>query len=133
MKNKALSVRQPWAHLILNGRKPIETRSWQTEYRGDLVICSGIKIAPGFELDKSRMNEHGMWTFDPETGEGDYMLYGYALCLVELYHIEPMKIEHEKAAMCDAIPGLFAWHLRHVRPLNPTKIVGELRLFEVSL
>jgi hypothetical protein len=35
---KALSIRQPWAWLIVNGWKDIENRSWPTKYRGDLLI-----------------------------------------------------------------------------------------------
>ena len=37
---KALSVRQPWADLIAAGRKTIETHTWSTHYRGDLLITS---------------------------------------------------------------------------------------------
>ena len=35
---KALSLYQPWASLIMAGRKTIETRSWATKYRGPLAI-----------------------------------------------------------------------------------------------
>lgn len=35
---KALSIRQPWAMLLLLGVKQFETRRWQTKYRGPLVI-----------------------------------------------------------------------------------------------
>ncbi len=34
---KALSVRQPWAWAILNG-KPVENRDWYSGYRGPLLI-----------------------------------------------------------------------------------------------
>ncbi len=34
MAMKALSLRQPWAELILQGRKTIETRTWRTAHRG---------------------------------------------------------------------------------------------------
>lgn len=34
----ALSVRQPWAGLIVAGRKRIEVRSWPTTQRGPLLI-----------------------------------------------------------------------------------------------
>jgi len=37
---KALSVKQPWASRIADGSKRIEYRSWQTHYRGDLLICA---------------------------------------------------------------------------------------------
>jgi hypothetical protein len=39
--NKALSIRQPWAHLIVAGIKQIENRTWTTRYRGPLLIHAG--------------------------------------------------------------------------------------------
>lgn len=35
---KAISIRQPWAWLIVNGFKDIENRSWDTKYRGMVLI-----------------------------------------------------------------------------------------------
>jgi ASCH domain len=35
---KILSVRQPWASLIVNGHKDVENRTWNTRYRGSLLI-----------------------------------------------------------------------------------------------
>lgn len=35
---KALSIRQPWAWLIVNGFKDIENRSWYTRYRGAFLV-----------------------------------------------------------------------------------------------
>lgn len=35
---KALSVRQPYAWLIVNGIKDIENRTWRTGYRGPVLI-----------------------------------------------------------------------------------------------
>lgn len=35
---KALSIRQPWAWLIVNGYKDIENRTWSTELRGEILI-----------------------------------------------------------------------------------------------
>jgi len=35
---KALSIRQPWAWLIIKGEKPIENRSWVSNHRGPLLI-----------------------------------------------------------------------------------------------
>ena len=37
---KAISVRQPWAHMIMCGTKQYEYRTWSTDHRGDLLICS---------------------------------------------------------------------------------------------
>ncbi len=41
---KALSIRQPWADLILRGRKTIELREWSTAHRGLLVIHAGQQV-----------------------------------------------------------------------------------------
>jgi len=35
---KAISVRQPWAWLLIHGGKNIENRDWYTAYRGALAI-----------------------------------------------------------------------------------------------
>jgi hypothetical protein len=35
---KALSVRQPWAWLLVHGPKDIENRNWYTNYRGWVMI-----------------------------------------------------------------------------------------------
>lgn len=35
---KAISVRQPWAWLIVNGFKDIENRTWTTRFRGPVLI-----------------------------------------------------------------------------------------------
>src|SRR2546430_9590561 len=37
-KIRALSIRQPWAWLVVNGHKDIENRSWRTNHRGPLLI-----------------------------------------------------------------------------------------------
>lgn len=39
---KALSIRQPWAWLIVNGYKDIENRTWPTNFRGRVLIHAGI-------------------------------------------------------------------------------------------
>lgn len=38
---KALTLHQPWASLVAEGVKTIETRSWSTKYRGQLAIHAG--------------------------------------------------------------------------------------------
>ena len=39
---KTLSVRNPYAALIVAGIKTIENRSWSTRYRGPLLIHAGV-------------------------------------------------------------------------------------------
>jgi hypothetical protein len=37
---KAISIRSPWWEKIISGEKTIETRTWKTKYRGQLLICA---------------------------------------------------------------------------------------------
>lgn len=35
---KALSLKQPWAELIVSGKKTLEIRKWNTSFRGEFLI-----------------------------------------------------------------------------------------------
>lgn len=37
----ALSIRQPWAWLIVHSHKDIENRDWPTNFRGELLVHAG--------------------------------------------------------------------------------------------
>ena len=41
---KALTIKQPWASLIIEGYKRYEFRSWKTNYRGKILIHSGLSL-----------------------------------------------------------------------------------------
>lgn len=104
---KALSVKQPWANLIAKKLKTIEIRTWQTDYRGDLVICSSQYP-----------------TVHP---------FGCAICIVELFKIEPMKKEHALYAKVKFKKNVYAWHFRNVRLLSsPISIKGNIGLFDID-
>ena len=50
----ALSVRQPWAWMIVNGWKDVENRTWPTSFRGEVLIHAAGKMtrdeyAEGFD------------------------------------------------------------------------------------
>ena len=42
---KVLTIRQPWAWLIVSGYKDIENRTWKTNYRGPLLIHAASSFA----------------------------------------------------------------------------------------
>ncbi|MFA5333906.1 MAG: ASCH domain-containing protein [Candidatus Nanoarchaeia archaeon] len=42
MKVKVLSLKQPWAELIVNGKKSIELRKWNTKLRGEFYIHASM-------------------------------------------------------------------------------------------
>ena len=41
---RALTIRQPWAGLIMSGAKDVENRTWSTPYRGRLWIHAAVKV-----------------------------------------------------------------------------------------
>lgn len=35
---KALSLKQPWAELVVSGKKTVELRNWNTQFRGEFLV-----------------------------------------------------------------------------------------------
>lgn len=54
---KVLSLTEPYATLIKMGMKTIETRSWKTNYRGELYIhASSTKMKKEYRENLELMN-----------------------------------------------------------------------------
>lgn len=104
---KAISIKEPWAGLILSGRKTIETRTWSTDHRGDLLLCA---------------SKH------PESS-----ISGYAFAIAKLINCVPMRKDHERDACCEIYPDAVAWIFYKVTPIKPFPVKGKLRLFEVDI
>lgn len=116
---KALTVKQPWANLLCEGVKTVEVRSWPTDYRGDLLICSSASPNNFFwndEEDKVKRLLHA----------------GAMIGVVEVLGCEPMTAHHEEAALCEVVRGAFAWTIKPKRWCRPDKVVGQVRFFEVA-
>lgn len=105
---KAISVRQPWASMIAQGSKTIETRIWPTKYRGDLLIVSSKK---------------------PKI---DNLPAGQALCIVELTDCQPMQVADEPLARCKWYKGAWTWVIGDVRPVEPFAVQGTLSIYEID-
>lgn len=104
---KALSIHPYYAMAIAEGGKSIECRTWSTDYRGDILICSTAKKLKG-------------------------TIPGHALCIVELYDVVPFEKKHLKDALLqpsDYQPGAFAWKLRNNRIITPIPVKGALSLW----
>lgn len=55
LKFPILSIRQPWAWLIVNGYKDIENRTWSTHFRGKVLIHASKKWDEDFEPADERV------------------------------------------------------------------------------
>jgi len=122
---KALSVKQPWASLIVDGNKTIETRTWSTSYRGDLLIVSSK------EPDRSEMFTR--MRHDDRFKPGMIFLLGQALCIARLVDCRPMTAADMVAACCGGSKQLWAWCLEDVRKIEPFPVKGQLRLYDVEM
>lgn len=50
---KAITLHEPWASLVVNGEKRVETRGWKTSYRGELYIHAAQSL-PSYARDAIR-------------------------------------------------------------------------------
>ena len=119
----ALSIRQPWAELIISGRKPIEIRSWSTRYRGRIWIHAAQHV------DQQLDERYGL----------SNLFRGGFIGSAELSSIEPFdsrRWESWKHRHLDQGPyksGLFAWILVHPRRFNlPIQAPGQTNLFQLD-
>ena len=117
----AISIRQPWAELILRGEKTIEIRSWSVTYRGDLYLHTG-KMA-----DKYKIFTYNM----PEVFRGGY------IGIIELSAIIPFTPENwglwqnKHLSTSQFKYGYYAWIIRKPRRfVKPLPGPGKLNLFQ---
>lgn len=115
---KALCVKQPWAKLIAEGKKTIETRTWLTKYRGPLVIVA------------SKTPDYDALAYFGLTKE-DCGEFGVAVCIANLTDCRPMNFGDETSACCDVYDGAFSWFLEDVKHVAPLSIKGQLGLFDL--
>lgn len=123
---KVLSIKEPYATLIMEKVKRIETRSWKTNYRGELYIhASKSKISK----DKKEKKELMDLIKDKD------MNYGKIICkcnLVDCIYMDNeflKKIEKEKIEyICGEYKeGRYAWVLEDIVVLED-KIDAKGRL-----
>lgn len=112
---KVLSIKEPFATLIKDGVKRYETRSWKTNYRGEIYIHASIglstslnkekgmsylksDIKPGYILcrcnlvDCILMDEDFINYIETETTEKDYGDYRLGRYAWELEVLEVLEI-----------------------------------------
>ena len=108
---KALSLIQPWASLAILGAKRFETRSWQTSYRGPLVICASKKVekaAQGMCWQEPFRSALGI-VEDGKVSAAWPLLRGAALGVVELIGCYPIEQVGRERQALKARHGQRSW------------------------
>lgn len=140
---KALTLYQPWATLVAIRAKKIETRSWNTNYRGELAIHAGKEtkflIPNGGYYINYEDAFYGMTNLVPEKIRihPETLPLGCIIAICKLTHIDYIGekywqfITWEERAFGDYTPGRYAWVLENVEMLEePIPIKGKQRLWE---
>ena len=123
---KCLSICQPFAELIIQNRKTIELRKWNTNFRGEFLVHAPIKIRKE-ECKKFKIQEK--------------ITTGAIVGKVELYDVkkyESMKEVQEDKSMhfsTKKFQGkMFGFILKNSKPLRiPIPWKGQLGFFDVEL
>lgn len=118
---RALSVRQPWAWLLVNGHKDIENRDWKIDYRGPLVIHAS--------------NRYGKEQID------DYMHVQHKFDQFKMPPLQDMPrggivgildvIDCVSESASPWFLGKYGWRVNNARPLRFVHLSGRLGLFAV--
>ena len=123
---KALSIRQPWAWLILHAGKDIENRDWQTTFRGRILIHAGkgmtvTEFADAMDFYEDRILDRKLWAM-PKIDE---LARG---ALVGSVEVVGMTAQSDSPWFF----GTYGWQLRNpIAFKKPIPWKGALGLFEV--
>jgi hypothetical protein len=123
---KCLSVSQPFADLIVSGKKNIELRNWNTNFRGDFLIHAPLKIRVE---DSKRLKINKKFITGAIIGKGQlYDVKKYnsikEIKLDQKYHFSTKKFQNKT----------FGFMLKNVKPLRiPIPWKGQLGFFDVDI
>lgn len=125
---KALSIKNPWASLIINGYKEYEFRTWKTKYRGKILIHSSLGI------EKNVLNKFKDYSLDYNNGYiiGEATLSDCILMTDEFYH-ELLNIDSAVYEL-STHEMKYAWKLENIiKYENPIKAKGNLGLWNYEV
>lgn len=122
----ALSIRQPWAWMIIHGGKDIENRDWRTTLRGRILVHA----AKGMTRDEWS----DAWDFASGSGAGPKALdAGVTLQSIErggiVGSVEIIDCVSESNSRW--FMGKYGFVLRNPRPLPFIPFKGRLGFFDV--
>lgn len=117
---KALSIRQPWAWLIIHGGKNVENRTWHTKLRGRFLVHAS-KGMTNNEFTQALLfcSERGL-----PMPDRDDMVRGGIIGSVEL-------VDSVDASDSRWYTGDKGFVLRNPKPLPFTPCKGRLQFFDI--
>lgn len=130
---KVLSLKEPWASLIKDEIKCVETRSWKTNYRGELYIHASLsKVSSICQENRELMRL---------VKSQDYP-YGCIICKCKLVdcikmteeYVEDMRLKNPIEYACgDYKVNRYAWILSDIEPVTPIEVKGHLGIWNYEI
>lgn len=126
---KVLSLREPYASLIKEQIKLIETRSWKTNYRGELYIHTSkskvnlkdLRVKNAFDLLKDKNLKYGYIILKCQLVNCVYM---------DEEFINKIKQNQNEYICGDYQIGRYAWVLNDIQVLDePIPAKGQLNIW----
>lgn len=123
---KVISIKEPFATLIKDKVKTYETRSWKTNYRGEIYIHASMLLSKSENVETA--NKYLKSEINP----------GYILCRCELIDCIPMTKEFidyiysqtNESNYGRYEEGRYAWELKVLEVLqNPISAKGKLGIW----
>lgn len=124
---RCLTLHEPWATLVANGVKKIETRSWSTSYRGPIGIHAALHLRDEYrELSRTGpfLEELGV---APQFYLGCVIAVGYLSACFTLKDTskylllsgKEVAIRPRERYFGDFTPGRFGWLIENVQRVHP--------------
>ena len=119
---KALSIKQPFAELILQGKKKIELRKWNTKFRGDFYIHSSLKP-----------HKEGMQKFGFSELPCGFLVGKAELIGVKKYQNAEEHAKDRLLHLASTFFGNYGFVLENPKRIKPIHYKGKLNFFEIDL
>ena len=130
VKTKVLSIKEPFATLIKDQVKIYETRSWKTNYRGEIYIHASKSLSKSENVETAK--RYLKSDINP----------GYILCKCELIDcvlmtkefIDYINNETNESNYGIYTEGRYAWELKVLEILpEPIKVKGKLGIWNYKI
>ena len=118
---KTLSLKQPWAELILQGKKKIEIRKWNTKFRGEFLIHASKNA------DQEAMEKFG---FSDNSLPCGFIVGKAKLIDVKNYKDTGDFEEDKKLHLASEEWGSYGFILEDVEKVEPVAARGALGFWE---
>ncbi|MBX4196194.1 ASCH domain-containing protein [Candidatus Pacearchaeota archaeon] len=118
---KALSLKQPFAELVVSGKKTIELRKWNTRFRGEFLIHASQNV------DQEAMEKFGFDTLP--TG----CIVGKATLVDVKKYNNDKEFENDKDKHCASKEwGLHGFVLENAGRIPPVYCKGKLNFWNYN-